>query len=284
MAHSSSAPRAAIILAAGKSTRMKSKTSKVLHKVGGRALIEWVTELARSAGASKIIAVVGEANQDVRAAAERLGVEIAIQEPQNGTGHAVLCAREAMAGFDGDMIVLCADAPLIRSETISDVFDALGDGADVAVLGFEPEDAGAYGRLVTEGGELLKIVEAKEASPQELAIGLCNSGIMAGKASVMYEALANVTNENAKGEYYLTDVVEIARGQGRTISAVTAADPDEVLGINSRSDLALAEEAFQNRMRKDAMARGVTLRDPATTYFSYDTPLIFMPRATCLPK
>ena len=267
----SSAKRAAIILAAGKSTRMKSAKSKVLHHVGGRSLLAWVADLARQAGADKIICVVGEHNQDVRAAAESLGLDIAVQEPQNGTGHAVLCAKTALGDFDGDMIVLCADAPLIRAQTISDVFDSLEEGADVAVLGFVPEVAGAYGRLITQGGALLKIVEAKEANAEELAVTLCNSGIMAGNAAAMYDALAMVTNDNAKGEYYLTDVVEIARGQGRKIAAVTAADPDEVLGVNSRADLALAEGAFQSRMRAQMLERGVTLRDPATTYFSHDT-------------
>lgn len=264
-------PRAAIILAAGKSTRMKSKTSKVLHKVGGQSCLAWVAEMARSVGADKIVCVVGEANQDVRKAAEALGLEIAVQEPQNGTGHAVLCAKEAMADFDGDMVVLCADAPLIRPSTLQDVFETLDHGADVAVLGFEPDDPGAYGRLIIEDCRLTKIVEAKEASPEELAVRLCNSGIMAGRASVMYDALSRVTNDNVKGEYYLTDVVQIAREAGRAIAPVTASDPDEVLGINSRADLALAESAFQNRMRADMLAKGVTLRDPQTIYFSFDT-------------
>lgn len=264
-------PRAAIILAAGKSTRMKSKTSKVLHKVGGRSCLAWVADMACSVGVTKIVAVVGEANQDVREAAIALGLDIAIQEPQEGTGHAVLCAKEALGDFDGDMIVLCADAPLIRPQTLADVFETLGNGADVAVLGFEPEEPGSYGRLIVEDCRLTKIVEAKEASEAELAVRLCNSGIMAGGVDVMFAALNKVTNENAKGEYYLTDVVEIARGQGKAIAAVTAADPDEVLGINSRADLALAESAFQNRMRAEMLDKGVTLRDPQTTYFSFDT-------------
>ncbi len=275
MANSSSAhaatSRAAIILAAGKSTRMKSKKSKVLHAIGGRSLIGWVDALAREAGADKIVTVVGEHNQDVRAAAETLGASIAIQEPQEGTGHAVLCAKDALAGFDGYVIVLCADAPLIRAQTLGAVFEALASGADVAVLGFEPEEPGAYGRLIVKDGALEKIVEAKEASPKELAVRLCNSGIMAARKDVLYEALAHVTNDNAKGEYYLTDVVEIAQRLGKKVAAVTASDPDEVLGVNSRADLALAETAFQSRMRADMLAKGVTLRDPSSIYFSFDT-------------
>lgn len=263
--------RAAVILAAGKSTRMKSARSKVLHEVGGKSMIGWVSDLARQVGADKIVAIVGEHNLDVRAAAQSLDLDIAVQEPQLGTGHAVLCAREAMGDFDGDIIVLCADAPLIRPETLTNVFAALDGGADIAVLGFVPDDAGAYGRLITDGGTLIKIVEAKEASDAELAVKVCNSGIMAGNAKVMFEALSKVTNKNVKGEYYLTDVVEIARSAGRKIAAVIAADPDEVVGVNSRADLAIAEGAFQARARIAVMDNGVTLRDPGSTYFSHDT-------------
>lgn len=275
MAKPSSVPtihsRAAIILAAGKSTRMKSKKSKVLHSIGGRSLIGWVDALARQAGADKIVTVVGEHNQDVRSVTEKLGASIAIQEPQQGTGHAVLCAKAALDGFEGNVIVLCADAPLIRADTLDAVFETLANGADVAVLGFEPEEPGAYGRLIVKNGALEKIIEAKEASPEELAVRLCNSGIMAARKEVLYEALSHVTNDNAKGEYYLTDVVEIAQRLGKRVAAVTAHDPDEVLGVNSRADLALAEAAFQSRTRADMLAKGVTLRDPGSTFFSFDT-------------
>lgn len=262
--------RAAVILAAGKSTRMKSKHSKVLHSVGGRSMLAWVAALARSVGAGRIICVVGEANEDVRAQAEQLGLEIAVQEPQLGTGHAVKCARSALGEFEGDLAVLYADTPLIETPTLESVFAALDSGADVAVLGFEPEDPAAYGRLITQGDDLLAIVEAKEATPEQLAVGLCNSGVMAASAPDMFSALDRVTNENAKGEYYLTDIVEILRGDGRSTVAVKA-DETEVLGVNSRPDLALAEAAFQNKIRARMMAAGVTLQDPTTTYFSYDT-------------
>ncbi len=270
-----SRPRAAVILAAGKSTRMKSKHSKVLHPVGGRSMLAWVAALAKSAGVERIICVVGQSNADVRAEAESLGLEIAVQEPQRGTGHAVLCAREAVGDFEGDLAILYADTPLIEIDTLERVFAALDGDSDVVVLGFEPEDPAAYGRLITQGGEngdeeLLAIVEAKEATPQELAVGLCNSGVMASSAADMFSALERVTDDNAKGEYYLTDVVEILRGDGRKAVAVKA-DETEVLGVNSRPDLALAEVAFQTRMRKAMMESGVTLQDPATTYFSYDT-------------
>jgi len=261
--------RAAIILAAGKSTRMKSATSKVLHNVGGRPMLAWVKALADSAGVSKIVCVVGEANADVRAAAEALGMEIAVQEPQLGTGHAVLAAKDNLANFDGTVTVLYADTPLIRPDTARMVFDALND-SDVAVLGFEAEDPGAYGRLITEGDELQAIVEAKEATPEQLAVTLCNSGVISASRADMFSALSRVTNENAKGEYYLTDVIEILRGDGKRAVAVIG-DEAEVLGVNSRIDLALAEQAFQSAKRQDIMAGGVTLRDPESVIFAYDT-------------
>ena len=263
-------PRAAVILAAGKSTRMKSSRSKVLHHVGGRSMLSWTTALARSVGVTKCVCVVGEANQDVRAEAESLGLDIAIQEPQLGTAHAVLAAKEALSDFYGNVAVLYADTPLIETETVEQVFESLKTGFDVVVLGFEPDEPGAYGRLITQGDELLAIVEAKEATPEQLAVRLCNSGVMAASREDMFAALDKVDNKNAKGEYYLTDIIEIMRDSGKTARAVSASQT-EVMGVNSRPDLALAEAAFQNRMRERAMSAGVTLRDPATTFFSYDT-------------
>lgn len=261
--------RAAVILAAGKSTRMKSARSKVLHNVGGRPMLAWVKALADSAGVSKIVCVVGEANADVKTAAEALGMEIAVQEPQLGTGHAVLAAKDNLADFDGTVTVLYADTPLIRPETAGRVFDAL-EQADVAVLGFEAEYPGAYGRLITEGDELTAIVEAKEASPEELAITLCNSGVISASRQDMFSALERVTNDNVKGEYYLTDVIEILRSDGKRSIAVIGNEA-EVLGVNSRVDLALAEKAFQQAKRVEIMAGGVTLRDPESVIFAYDT-------------
>lgn len=262
--------RAAVILAAGKSTRMKSKHSKVLHHVGGRSMLAWVAGLAKTAGVTRTICVIGESNDDVRTEAERLGLEIAVQEPQRGTGHAVLCARDAVGDFEGDLVVLYADTPLIEPDTLAQVFKTLDDGADVAVLGFEAEDPAAYGRLITKNNELLAIVEAKEATPEQLEVNFCNSGVMAASAKNMFSALEDVTDNNAKGEYYLTDIVEILRSDDLRAAAVNA-DETEVLGVNSRPDLALAETAFQTKMRRRMMENGVTLHDPATTYFSFDT-------------
>ncbi|MEM9601078.1 MAG: NTP transferase domain-containing protein, partial [Pseudomonadota bacterium] len=193
MPASSKRARAAVILAAGKSTRMKSTMSKVLHPLAGRPLIEWVRASAIAAGCDRIICVVGEANADVRAKAEALGMEIAVQEPQNGTGHAVLCAREVIGDFDGDVAILFADTPLIRIQTLLSVFDALAS-TDVAVLGFEAKDPGAYGRLIETDGCLTKIVEAKDATADELAVTLCNSGVLAARRDRLFEALDRVTN------------------------------------------------------------------------------------------
>ncbi len=267
----SSRARAAIILAAGKSTRMKSARSKVLHPLGGRPLLGWVHANVAALGCERIVCVVGEANKDVRDAAEALGMQIAVQEPQLGTGHAVLCAREAMQGFDGDVAVLFADTPMIAQETMADVFKAL-DGADIAVLGFEAADPGAYGRLIESQDGLDRIVEAKDATAEELDVTLCNSGVLAADTDRLFKALDRVENNNAKGEYYLTDCVGLIRGDGGR-AAVVRGDEAEMLGINSRADLAKAHKAFNAQRRLAALADGVTLRDPETVYFSFDTVL-----------
>jgi bifunctional UDP-N-acetylglucosamine pyrophosphorylase / glucosamine-1-phosphate N-acetyltransferase len=265
--------RAAIILAAGHGTRMKSGLSKVLHPVGGRPMMEWTIELARGLGCEKIIVVVGAHNPDAKARAETaLGAGCtALQDPPRGTGHAVSCAREALAGFEGDAIVLYADTPLISTQTAKGVFDALESGASVAVLGFEAADPGAYGRLIlNQAGGLDAIVEAKEATPEQLAVALCNSGVLAAPAPLLFDLLAHVTDDNAKGEFYLTDVVGLARGRGLN-AAVFTGQEDEMLGVNSRVELAQAEHQFQARRRHQAMVDGVTLIAPETVHFSYDT-------------
>lgn len=261
--------RAAIILAAGKSTRMKSAKSKVLHDLGGRPLMGWTHALAVASGCEQIVCVVGEMNHDVRTEAEKLGMTIAVQEPQLGTAHAVLAAKDQLIDFDGDIAVLYADTPLIETDTLLSVFDALR-GCDVAVLGFEAADPGAYGRLVEDDGALKAIVEAKEATPDELEITLCNSGVLAADSKRLFSALDAVENDNIKDEYYLTDVVEIIRESGGTAKAVRG-DEAEMLGVNSRVDLAAANRAFQARMRGEMLESGVTLRDPETVYFSFDT-------------
>jgi bifunctional UDP-N-acetylglucosamine pyrophosphorylase / glucosamine-1-phosphate N-acetyltransferase len=263
--------RAAIILAAGQGTRMKSKTVKVLHPVGGRPMLDWAVALAGDCGAGDIVTVYGAHSPAVKDAAEALGTRTALQDPPRGTGHAVQAAREALADLGGDAIVLYADTPLITAATVSRVFAALEAGASVAVLGFEPADPAAYGRLITnEAGDLDRIVEFKDANEAERAVGLVNSGVLAAPAELLFDLLGEVTNDNANGEYYLTDVVGLARDRGLR-AAVVIADGDEVLGVNSRADLAAAEAAFQARMRTQMMADGVTLVAPETVFFAHDT-------------
>lgn len=265
--------RAAVILAAGHGTRMKSSLSKVLHPVGGRPMLHWSIALARDLGCERIIVVHGAHNLDVkRQATELLGDGVtALQDPPMGTGHAVGCAAAALAGFEGDVIVLYADTPLIGAATAGAAFDALQAGAAVAVLGFEAADPGAYGRLIeTPAGDLEAIVEAREATPEQLAVRLCNSGVMAVPSVLLFDLLTHVTNNNAKGEYYLTDVVGLAVARGLKAKAVPCSET-EVLGVNSRVELAQAEAAFQARTRHAMLVAGVTMTAPETVFFAHDT-------------
>ncbi len=265
--------RAAVILAAGQGTRMRSALAKPLHAVGGRSLLGWSLALAEAVKADPRIVIWGAQSPAVREAAEAAGAQTAPQDPPQGTGHAVMQAREALEGFSGDVIVLYADTPLIRPETIEALFSALDDGASVAVLGFEPEEPGGYGRLVLgEDGGLERIVEARDASAEERAIGLCNSGVMAVKGERLFALLDQVTNDNAKGEYYLTDLVALARAAGERCAAARA-PVEEVQGVNDRAELAAAEAAFQARARAEAMAGGATMTAPETVFFSHDTTL-----------
>jgi len=264
------APRAAIILAAGLGTRMKSDLPKCMHRVGGRPMLEWSIDLARQSGAERVVTVYGRKSPQIGALGEANNTLTALQDPPRGTGHAVQCAESAMAGFLGNAIVLYGDTPLITPEAVEKVFAALESGASVAVLGFTPEDAGAYGRLVVKDGVLDRIVEYKDASEEERAIGFVNSGVLAAPALLLFELLGEVTNDNANGEYYLTDVVGLARKRGLKAVAVEG-DAAEVLGVNSRADLAEAEASWQNRRRGEVMRDGVTLTAPETVFLAHDT-------------
>lgn len=228
-------PRAAIILAAGQGTRMKSPLPKVLHPVAHRAMLDHAIDAAEGLGCARIIVVVGTHSPEVRAhVVKRLGeAAIAVQDPPLGTGHAVRAAEQALAGFDGDVVVTYGDVPLLKAADIEPVFNAGG----VTVIGFEARDPGAYGRLILDGDALTAITEAKEASPEVLAVTACNSGVMAAPADLLFALLADVRNDNAKGEYYLTDVVELARKAGHPTRAVFAAE-DAVMGVNSQAELA----------------------------------------------
>ena len=265
--------RAAVILAAGKGTRMRSSKTKVLHEVGGRMMVDWTLALAENLNCERRILVIGTHSEDLSAVAlDRVGAEnVAIQDPPMGTGHAVSCAESALEDFDGHVVILYADTPLLPISAVEAAFDALDRGADICVLGFDAAEPGGYGRLIcSETGELLKIVEAKDASSEELAVSFCNSGVMAVKGAQLFELLAKVTNENAKGEYYLTDIVSIGRAQGLTAQAVRC-DEEDVLGVNSRVQLAEAEAVFQRKRRTELMESGVTMTDPSSVFLSFDT-------------
>jgi bifunctional UDP-N-acetylglucosamine pyrophosphorylase/glucosamine-1-phosphate N-acetyltransferase len=264
--------RAAVILAAGQGTRMKSPTPKVLHAVGGRALIDHAIDAAQGAGCERIVVVINAQSPAVRDhVTHRLGADaLAVQDPPLGTGHAVLAAKEALAGFDGDVVVTYADG-LLPPEAIQPLFALREAGADLAVLGFETAAPGVFGRmLMGEGDALERIVEAKEATAAELAITACNSGILAAPAGLLFDLLAKVGCENAKREYYLTDVVAIARGAGLTVRAAFAPE-DAFQAPNSQAELAEAEAAFQARRRLELMEGGVTMTAPQTVFVSWDT-------------
>lgn len=268
-----SAQRAAVILAAGKGTRMKSALPKVMHAVGGRPMVDWSLALARDAGCSRIVVVV-HPSQDVLIAhlkANHPGAAIAFQDPPMGTGHAVRCAQEALKGFEGELAVLYGDSPLVPVSVIEALFGQVAAGAKLGVLGFEAAEPGLYGRLITNvAGDLEAIVEAREATPEQLKVRICNSGVMAGSAKDMFRLLQKITNQNAKGEYYLTDLVGLARAEGGRCALVTATE-DDLIGCDSKSDLAEAEAIFQARRRQALMDGGVTLVAPETVFFAHDT-------------
>ena len=273
MSETTSRPRAAVILAAGKGTRMKSGLPKVMHPVGGRPMVDWSVDLARRVGCSHVVVIAHPSQQVLidHVASLPGDIPVAFQDPPMGTGHAVRCAEAALGAFDGDLVVLYGDSPLVPAEAIEELFGALDDGAAIGVLGFDAAEPGLYGRLITSGhGELEAIVEAREATPDQLEVTLCNSGVMAGRAADMFRLLQKVTNDNAKGEYYLTDLVGLARAEGARCKAVRC-DEEDLIGCDSKADLAEAEAIFQARRRREAMEAGVTLIAPETVFFAYDT-------------
>ena len=269
----SNAPLSAIILAAGRGSRMKSTKSKVLHEIGARPMLAHVIDTASALAPQALCVVVNAEGEEIASYAQSVNsaIAIAVQDPPQGTGDAVRQAEETLAKASGVVLVLYADTPLIAAETLRGLSRAISNGASVAVLGFRPPDPGSYGRLKTDtNGGLEAIVEARDASEDELAITLCNSGVLAFDATFLKTTIGTLSNENAKGEYYLTDLVAIARAQGKQC-AIVEADADEVIGVNSRAELAAAEHIYQTKKRNDAMANGVTLIDPPSVFFSYDT-------------
>ncbi|MCH8835385.1 MAG: bifunctional UDP-N-acetylglucosamine diphosphorylase/glucosamine-1-phosphate N-acetyltransferase GlmU [Proteobacteria bacterium] len=264
---------AAIVLAAGLGTRMESRLPKVLHPLAGRPMIGHLMETLAGMDLERIVVVVGD---DMEAVAEAVAPHpTVVQKERLGTGHAVRTACEAVDGFDGTVLVLYADAPLISRQTLMRMLEARrrAPGPAVVVLGFRPSDPGPYGRLIVGAdGTLQAIVEAGDATPGQGAIALCNAGVMAIDGAPLPGLLARVGTDNAKGEYYLTDIVAMARGDGLTC-AVVEGDEAELIGVNSRADLARAEAVVQERLRAAAMAGGASLADPETVYFSHDTRL-----------
>jgi len=262
---------ALIILAAGKGTRMQSDLPKVLHKVAGAPLLVHAMKAGASLEPEKTVIVAGHGSELVAAAAQDWSddVDVVLQTEQLGTAHAVLQARSALTGFEGDAIVLYGDTPFIQPETLDAMLAARAEH-DVVVLGFEAADPGRYGRLVMDGDALNAIVEYKDATEAERAITLCNSGVISANADVLFNLIDDVSNENASGEFYLTDIIGIARSKGLSATVVRC-DEAETMGINSRPELAVAEVAFQTRARADALGNGVTMHAPDTVYFSHDT-------------
>ncbi|MBX7457839.1 bifunctional UDP-N-acetylglucosamine diphosphorylase/glucosamine-1-phosphate N-acetyltransferase GlmU [Qipengyuania sp. 1NDH17] len=266
---------AVVILAAGKGSRLKSGMHKVLHNIAGRPIIEHLMAQVAIVQPAKTIVIVGDERQQVIDQVSDRATCV-VQEPQLGTGHAVAQAKEALEGFDGDVIMLLGDAPFITAVTMIEMLERLraADEPAVVVLGFEPDDALQYGRVITHADMTIeKMVEFKDANEAERATRLCNSGLMAAKSGDLFDLLQRVDNNNAQGEYYLPDIVNVAVADGRTCAAVVAEKPEEVLGINSRKELAAAERQWQELRREEALENGVTLKAPDTVFFSYDTEL-----------
>lgn len=266
-------PVAAIILAAGKGTRMKSDLHKVLHPIAGRSMLLHLIDSVGRLSPERVVVVTGAGREQVEAAVAPLGVGTALQAEQLGTGHAVAQARDALAGFDGDVLILYGDVPLVETATMKRMIDRLSeaDRPAAVVLGFRPSDPAAYGRVIADAdGRIDRMVEFKDASTEERAVTLCNSGLMAVRSEDLFGLLDRVGNDNAAGEYYLPDIVMLAAGDGRH-SAVIETGAGEVAGVNSRGELAVVEGDWQQRRRMRAMTEGATLIAPDTVWFSHDT-------------
>jgi len=262
---------AAIVLAAGKGTRMRSSLPKVMHPLGGRPMLSHLLATVADAGIERVVVVV---SPDMAEETENLvDARVAIQDQAHGTGHAAQCGMPALQGFEGTVLVLFGADPLVSTATLQRLVEARSgvDAPVVVVLGFRPADPAQYGRLVVDpSGRLQKIVEFWDADEATRAIDLCNSGVIAADASALSTLLSRLRNDNAKGEYYLTDIVELACREGATCGVVEG-DPGELIGIDTRSDLAHAEAAFQRQARKKALDGGATMIDPDTVWLSFDT-------------
>ena len=262
----------AVILAAGESTRMKSSMSKVLHPVAGRPMIAHVMDAIVRTGIADVALVVGRNAEEVTAAASIPGASVTpfLQTERLGTGHAVLAAREAIGrGYD-DILVAYGDVPLITDAPLRAAREGLAAGNDIVVIGFHTDKPTGYGRLLVEDGELIAIREEKDASDAERTVNWCNSGLMAINGQKAIDLLGRIGNNNAKGEFYLTDLVEIARSLGGRAVAVDAPE-EELTGCNNRAELAVIEKLWQHRRRHELMISGVSMIAPETVFLSHDT-------------
>ncbi len=262
----------AVVLAAGEGTRMRSDTPKVLHRLAGRTMLGHVLGAVAEAGAEAVVVVVGPGRDDVAAEAARAfpGAEIAVQGERLGTAHAVLAARDAIARGCDDLLVLFADVPLMAPGVLRDMRAALAGGAGLVALGFDAADPTGYGRLLTRDGALIAIREHRDATEAERAVTLCFAGPMALDGASALDLLGRVGRDNAQGEYYLTEAVEIARADGRRCVALACPEL-QAMGVNDRAQLAAAEAAVQARLRLAAMRGGATLQAPDTVFLSHDT-------------
>lgn len=263
---------ALIVLAAGQGTRMNSDLPKVLHPLGGAPLVVHAMASGRAISPEKTVVIAGHKADMVQQAVQDHDPDATIlrQSEQLGTGHAVLQAAGALDGFDGDAIVVFGDTPFVSPDTIARMVQARQDGYDIVMLGFEAADPGRYGRMVVRDGQFERIVEARDATAEEREITLCNGGLVAADTATLFDLLRNIGNDNASGEYYLTDIVAAGRERGLSAGVVTC-DEAETLGINTRAELARAEALFQARKRAVALENGVTLIAPETVFFSFDT-------------
>lgn len=264
---------AIVVLAAGKGTRMKSDLHKVLHPIAGRPMLLHLLGAIGALGVARTVIVAGDRREQIEAALTGKAAEVVVQEPQLGTAHAALQAKAALAGFSGMVLVCFGDVPFLTAGTVRRMADALSTGAKVAVLGFRPDDTAAYGRIIAEpDGAVRKMVEHKDASHEERAVKLCNAGVIVAHSDDMWRLLEAVGNDNAAGEYYLPDVATNAIAEGARV-VVVETDETEVMGINSRAELAEAESRWQQRRRKQAMDDGASLIAPETVWFAWDTRL-----------
>ena len=274
MSQSSNAvPLAVIVLAAGKGTRMKSDLHKVLHPIAGQPMLLHLLGSIGAVGVARTVIVAGDRREQIEAALAGRGAEVVVQEPQLGTAHAALQAKAALTDFSGLVLVCFGDVPFLAAATVRRLCDALAGGAKVAVLGFRPADTAAYGRIIADAdGTVRKMVEHKDASHEERSVNLCNSGVIVAHSDDMWRLLEAVGNDNAAGEYYLPDVATNAIAEGARV-VVVETDEIEVMGINSRAELAEAEARWQQRRRRQAMDDGASLIAPETVWFAWDTRL-----------